>query len=362
MHDPVIEGRMITIPEVAMSPDLRLATVYVMPLGGRDAKPVIAALERNKKYLRGEIAHRVNLKFAPDIRFRLDERFDEAERIEKILRTPEVQRDLEAKDGDEDRMSDDESQDGAAPAPRRITPRPPARPKKVQHRREKRDVHGWIILDKPVGMTSTHAVAIAKRLFTARRAGHAGTLDPLASGLLPLALGEATKTVPFVMDGRKRYRFTVRWGEERDTDDAEGRVVADLRRTGRPRRRSRPACRAFPGTIEQVPPKFSAIKIDGERAYDLARDGRGRSILEARPVDDARSGPGRAARRRYGGFRGRMRQGHLCAGACARYRAALLGCLGSRHGAPPHPGRPIRRKRHDFTGGTGGFVPESRRR
>ena len=100
------------------------------------------------------------------------------------------------------------------------------RQKQVQRKREKRDVHGWVILDKPIGMTSTHAVSIIKRLFTARRAGHAGTLDPLASGLLPLALGEATKTVPFVMDGRKRYRFTVRWGEERDTDDAEGKVVA----------------------------------------------------------------------------------------------------------------------------------------
>src|SRR6266566_67432 len=95
-----------------------------------------------------------------------------------------------------------------------------------QHRREKRDVHGWLILDKPVGMTSTHAVSVVRRLFTAKRAGHAGTLDPLASGCLPIALGEATKTVPFVMDGRKTYRFTIRWGEERDTDDAEGRVVA----------------------------------------------------------------------------------------------------------------------------------------
>src|SRR6184192_3739700 len=95
-----------------------------------------------------------------------------------------------------------------------------------QPRRDKRDVHGWIVLDKPIGMTSTHAVAVVKRLFQARRAGHAGTLDPLASGLLPIALGEATKTVPFVMDGRKVYRFTVRWGEERDTDDAEGRLTA----------------------------------------------------------------------------------------------------------------------------------------
>ena len=99
VHDPTIESHMITIPEVAMTADLRLATVYVMPLGGRDAKPVIEALERNKKFLRGEIAHRINLKFAPDIRFRFDERFDEAERIEKILRTPQVQRDL-AKDGE----------------------------------------------------------------------------------------------------------------------------------------------------------------------------------------------------------------------------------------------------------------------
>ena len=102
IHDPTIEGHMITVPEVAMTADLRLATIYVMPLGGRDAKPVIEALERNKKFLRGEIARRINLKFAPDIRFRFDERFDEAERIEKILRTPEVRRDLERKDGGED--------------------------------------------------------------------------------------------------------------------------------------------------------------------------------------------------------------------------------------------------------------------
>src|SRR5271156_5721584 len=94
-----------------------------------------------------------------------------------------------------------------------------------QQKFKKRDVHGWIVLDKPIGMTSTHAVAVIKRLFAAKRAGHAGTLDPLGSGCLPIALGEATKTVPFVVDGRKTYVFTVRWGEERDTDDAEGRVV-----------------------------------------------------------------------------------------------------------------------------------------
>lgn len=99
VHDPVIEGHLITVPEVRMSPDLRLATVYVMPLAGRDADEVVAAFERNKKFLRGEIAHAINLKFAPDIRFRIDERFAEAERIEKLLRSPEVKRDLE-KDGD----------------------------------------------------------------------------------------------------------------------------------------------------------------------------------------------------------------------------------------------------------------------
>jgi tRNA pseudouridine55 synthase len=139
-------------------------------------------------------------------------------------------------------------------------------------KRQKRDVHGWIVLDKPVGMTSTHAVSVIKHLFTAKRAGHAGTLDPLASGCLPIALGEATKTVPFVVDGRKTYLFTIRWGEERDTDDAEGRVAASS-----PVRPDAAAIKAllprFIGTIEQVPPRFSAIKIAGERAYDLARDG-----------------------------------------------------------------------------------------
>jgi ribosome-binding factor A len=98
IHDPVIEQHMITVPEVRMSPDLRLATIYIMPLGGRDEKAVLEALDRNKRFVRGEIARRVNLKFAPEIRFRVDERFDEAERIEKILRTPAVQRDLENDD------------------------------------------------------------------------------------------------------------------------------------------------------------------------------------------------------------------------------------------------------------------------
>ncbi|MGZ6010166.1 MAG: 30S ribosome-binding factor RbfA [Rhizomicrobium sp.] len=97
VHDPVIEAHMITVPEVRMSSDLRLATIYIVPLGGRDEKDVLEALDRNKRYMRGEIARRVNLKFAPEIRFRIDERFDEAERIEKLLRTPDVQRDLAGK-------------------------------------------------------------------------------------------------------------------------------------------------------------------------------------------------------------------------------------------------------------------------
>jgi tRNA pseudouridine55 synthase len=146
-------------------------------------------------------------------------------------------------------------------------------------KRPKRDVHGWIVLDKPVGMTSTHAVSVIKHLFTARRAGHAGTLDPLASGCLPIALGEATKTVPFVVDSRKTYVFTVRWGEERDTDDAEGGVVAvsEMRPDAAAIRGLLPR---FTGTIEQVPPRFSAVKVGGERAYDLARDG---EVLDLAP-------------------------------------------------------------------------------
>jgi len=148
-----------------------------------------------------------------------------------------------------------------------------------QPRRDKRDIHGWIVLDKPIGMTSTQAVAAVKRLFSAKRAGHAGTLDPLASGGLPIALGEATKTVPFVMDGRKRYRFMVRWGVERDTDDTEGRVVksSNLRPTPEAIQALLPQ---FTGLIEQTPPRYSAIKVQGERAYDLARDG---EIVELAP-------------------------------------------------------------------------------
>ena len=159
----------------------------------------------------------------------------------------------------------------------------PANARQQRPKREKRDVHGWCVLDKPVGMTSTHAVRVVKRLFAAKRAGHAGTLDPLASGLLPIALGEATKTVPFVMEGRKTYRFTVQWGEERDTDDSEGRATASSNDRPTPGE-VRALLPRFTGTIEQVPPQYSAIKVDGERAYDLAREGE-TVELAARPVD-----------------------------------------------------------------------------
>ncbi len=135
-----------------------------------------------------------------------------------------------------------------------------------------RPVSGWVVLDKPVGLGSTEAVSKIKWLFQAEKAGHAGTLDPLASGMLPIALGEATKTVPYVQDGAKIYRFTVAWGEERSTDDLEGPVTktSDKRPAEDEVRALLPN---YTGVILQVPPQFSAIKIAGERAYDIAREG-----------------------------------------------------------------------------------------
>ncbi|MCP2679957.1 tRNA pseudouridine(55) synthase TruB [Maricaulaceae bacterium NA33B04] len=150
-------------------------------------------------------------------------------------------------------------------------------------RRKKGDpIHGWLVLDKPLEMTSTQAVGKCRWLYNAKKAGHAGTLDPLASGILPIAFGEATKTVPFAQEAGKTYRFTIRWGESTTTQDAEGDVVAtsDVRPT---RDAIEAALPQFIGDIEQVPPKFSAIKVDGERAYDLARAGEDVE-LEARPV------------------------------------------------------------------------------
>ncbi len=148
--------------------------------------------------------------------------------------------------------------------------------------RDKRPVSGWIILDKPYGMTSTQAVGKVRWLYGAEKAGHAGTLDPLATGLLPIALGEATKTVPFVQEGQKRYSFEIEWGSQTATDDAEGAIIASS-----PHRPDEAAVRValpgFTGTILQRPPAFSAIKVAGERAYDLARAGEP-VALAPRPV------------------------------------------------------------------------------
>lgn len=142
----------------------------------------------------------------------------------------------------------------------------------MSEKRPKRDISGWLILDKPYGLTSTQAVGKVRWLFSAKKAGHAGTLDPLADGILPIALGEATKTVPVIQGGGKVYRFTIRWGETTSTDDAEGEITArsDHRATEVQVREALPA---FTGTIMQRPPAYSAIKVAGERAYDLARAG-----------------------------------------------------------------------------------------
>jgi tRNA pseudouridine55 synthase len=143
-------------------------------------------------------------------------------------------------------------------------------------------VNGWVCLDKPFGMGSTEAVSKIRRLFNAQKAGHAGTLDPLASGILPIALGEATKTVPFMMDAQKVYRFTINWGISTDSLDREGEIIArsDVRPSVEAVKAALPR---FVGDIEQTPPRFSAIKVDGQRAYDLARDG-AEFELASRPV------------------------------------------------------------------------------
>jgi tRNA pseudouridine55 synthase len=152
----------------------------------------------------------------------------------------------------------------------------------MARRKKGNPVNGWLILDKPVGMTSTQAVGFARRMFNAQKAGHAGTLDPLATGVLPIAMGEATKTVPYAVDGEKHYRFTVRWGAETNTDDSEGETVETS--ALRPSRADiLSVIPRFIGEVSQVPPAFSAIKIDGNRAYDLARAGE-EVVLEPRIV------------------------------------------------------------------------------
>jgi len=153
----------------------------------------------------------------------------------------------------------------------------------MRRRQHGRAVHGWLVIDKPSGMTSTAVVNKVKWLLDARKAGHGGTLDPMATGMLPIAFGEATKTVSHVMDGSKSYRFTLRWGAETNTDDADGETVKE--NDIRPDRATIQGVLAhFVGRIEQVPPKFSAVKIDGVRAYKLARANR-TVALNAREID-----------------------------------------------------------------------------
>jgi len=195
----------------------------------------------------------------------------------------------------------------------------------ANRKRKGREVSGWICLDKNAGETSTQAVASVKRLFGAAKAGHAGTLDPLATGALPIALGEATKTVSFVQDGRKVYRFTVKWGEETDSDDAEGKVVATSA--------ARPSADAiaavlpeFTGEIMQRPPAFSALKIDGQRAYDLARSGE-TVELEDRPVSIHRLVLAETPDADRGVFEAECGKGTYVR-ALARDIGRRLGCLG----------------------------------
>jgi len=195
----------------------------------------------------------------------------------------------------------------------------------MARRKKGRAIHGWLVLDKPAGMTSTQAVGAARRLFDARKAGHAGTLDPLATGVLPIAFGEATKTVPYAVDGAKHYRFTVRWGAATNTDDAEGEIthVSELRP-------SQPAIEAllprFTGEILQVPPAFSAIKVDGNRAYDLARSGEA-VALQARRVMIEWLTLLEVLDRDTASFEARCGKGTYVR-ALARDMGAMLGCHG----------------------------------
>ena len=151
-----------------------------------------------------------------------------------------------------------------------------------RRRRSGKVINGWVILDKPADMTSTSAVGTVRRIFNARKAGHAGTLDPLATGVLPIALGEATKTLPFVVDTQKHYQFTLRWGIATNTDDREGNPIKESEvRPGETDIRN--VLSQFIGDVMQVPPVYSAIKIGGQRAYDLARNGEDVE-LEARSI------------------------------------------------------------------------------
>lgn len=229
----------ITITEARVSPDLRNASIFLLPLGGAETQTALDALEQNRGFLRTQLAAQMHLKRAPALNFSLDPSFDAAKEVDRLLNLPQVARDLNAA------------------APVSVPSLSPS---------------GWLILDKPQGMSSARAVARIKALSGAAKAGHCGTLDPAAEGVLPIALGEATKLVSFLADASKSYRFKVIWGAATESDDAESEVIA--RSDIRPKHEDiRTALQDFLGEQMQTPPRYSAVHVKGARAYALARAG-----------------------------------------------------------------------------------------
>ncbi|MCY4038279.1 MAG: tRNA pseudouridine(55) synthase TruB [Hyphomicrobiales bacterium] len=242
---PDLRRLRISITEVRVSPDLRNASVFLMPLEGKETDAALEALEQTKGLLRRQLSMQMVLKRYPDLNFSLDPSFDAAREVDRLLRLPRVARDLQP--GGEVRT-------------------PPS---------------GWLVLDKPRGITSARAVARVKALTGAGKAGHAGTLDPNADGVLPIALGEATKLVSLLSEATKSYRFELVWGEATATDDSEGEVVA--RSSVRPKPEDiRAALGDFIGEKEQMPPHYSALHVGGVRAYTLARAGKPVSLKPRR--------------------------------------------------------------------------------
>ena len=231
----------ITVTEVRISPDLRSASVFLLPPGGAadggGAQNVMDALERNRGFLRMRLGALMRIKNSPALRFTIDRSFDAAREVEHLLRQPQVARDL----------------DGAEAPP----PAPPC---------------GWLILDKPKGITSAQAVARVKRGIAAKKIGHCGTLDPAAEGILPIALGEATKLASLLAAAPKRYRFSLCWGVATASDDAEGEVIATSPVRPQPQE-IHSVLQEFVGDIEQLPPRYSSVRVGGKRAYALARAG-----------------------------------------------------------------------------------------
>ncbi|MCY4031075.1 MAG: tRNA pseudouridine(55) synthase TruB [Hyphomicrobiales bacterium] len=228
----------ISITEVHVSPDLRNASVFLMPLEGKETDAALGALEKTKGLLRRQLSMQMVLKRYPDLSFSIDPSFDAAREVDRLLNLPQVARDLQSKE--------------------EAARTPPS---------------GWLILDKPRGITSARAVARVKAMTGAGKAGHAGTLDPNAEGILPVALGEATKLVSLLSDASKSYRFELVWGEATATDDSEGEVVAQSPVRPKPED-IRAALNDFLGEKEQMPPRYSALHVGGVRAYALARAGK----------------------------------------------------------------------------------------